>query len=482
MDETGTVQQRLPSARRRRLGGPYPRPPRWFHRLGHLPGQPGSASTPTSVRSRMPPAGAAVREGTALLQGLAVCGTCGAQARRVLPRPPQVHARLLLHRHRRTRRRGAACGTYRVGGVGIDAAVTAAFLAALAPAGLQACLAAARTAGGRRGRRARAVAPRGGTGPLPGSQSRTSLPGRRPGQPARCPRPWKPTGKRRCVPSPMPKPNWLAAKTSVPKPLPHKRKPAILALGGGHRIGMGRAHHHRPGPQRTAPHPARRSDHPCRQGGQACRPHAALARRRAHRTMRTHSLRQAPAKIRTSEDTIALIRRLAAHRPDTVIAGILNRQGRTSARGQTFTASMVSSLRTHWKIPCYQPRQHAEGTPRWSPLPKQPANWASCPPPCTAGSSTGSSPPSRPPPARRGGSGSPTSCAPASSKTPPTAICPCSKPPMPWACPGRRCCSVSSVATSTAVVSVPAAEKAYNKGSCTRRGPVLTTTSDQGAV
>jgi excisionase family DNA binding protein len=65
--------------------------------------------------------------------------------------------------------------------------------------------------------------------------------------------------------------------------------------------------------------------------------------------------RQAPAKIRTAEDTIALIRRLAEHHPDTVIAGILNRQGRTSARGQTFTASIVSSLRTHWKIPRYRP-------------------------------------------------------------------------------------------------------------------------------
>jgi excisionase family DNA binding protein len=44
-----------------------------------------------------------------------------------------------------------------------------------------------------------------------------------------------------------------------------------------------------------------------------------------------------------------------AHHPDAVIAGILTRQGRTSARGQAFTASIVSSLRTHWKIPRYKP-------------------------------------------------------------------------------------------------------------------------------
>ncbi|HEX2398644.1 MAG TPA: helix-turn-helix domain-containing protein, partial [Mycobacterium sp.] len=41
-------------------------------------------------------------------------------------------------------------------------------------------------------------------------------------------------------------------------------------------------------------------------------------------------------------------------------------------------------------------------------------------------------------PARRGASGSPTNCAPASSNTPPTATCPCSKPPTPSACPARR--------------------------------------------
>jgi hypothetical protein len=33
-----------------------------------------------------------------------------------------------------------------------------------------------------------------------------------------------------------------------------------------------------------------------------------------------------PAIVRTDEETIALVRRLAAHYPDAVIAGILNRQ------------------------------------------------------------------------------------------------------------------------------------------------------------
>ena len=42
------------------------------------------------------------------------------------------------------------------------------------------------------------------------------------------------------------------------------------------------------------------------------------------------------ATVRTDEDTIALVHRLAVHYPDTVIAGILNRQGRRTARGRRF--------------------------------------------------------------------------------------------------------------------------------------------------
>ncbi len=57
---------------------------------------------------------------------------------------------------------------------------------------------------------------------------------------------------------------------------------------------------------------------------------------------------------RTDEETIDLLRRLAVHHPDTVIAGVLNRQGRKTARGENFTANRVASLRTHWKIPCYR--------------------------------------------------------------------------------------------------------------------------------
>jgi hypothetical protein len=59
--------------------------------------------------------------------------------------------------------------------------------------------------------------------------------------------------------------------------------------------------------------------------------------------------------LRTAEATLGLLRRLAVHYSDGIIAGILNRQGRRSARGERFTASIVASLRTHWGIPRYRP-------------------------------------------------------------------------------------------------------------------------------
>jgi DNA invertase Pin-like site-specific DNA recombinase len=58
---------------------------------------------------------------------------------------------------------------------------------------------------------------------------------------------------------------------------------------------------------------------------------------------------------RTDEDTIELLGRLAALYPDGVIAGILNQQGRTTASGDRFTANHVASLRHHRKIPGFKP-------------------------------------------------------------------------------------------------------------------------------
>jgi len=71
------------------------------------------------------------------------------------------------------------------------------------------------------------------------------------------------------------------------------------------------------------------------------------------------SLKRKPPTIRTDEDTIDLLRRLATHYPDTQIAGILNRQGRRTPRGLSYTGSRVQSLRHYWKIDVYQPTHDA---------------------------------------------------------------------------------------------------------------------------
>lgn len=72
--------------------------------------------------------------------------------------------------------------------------------------------------------------------------------------------------------------------------------------------------------------------------------------------------RSQPRGRRTSEDTLSLLPRLAALYPDEVIAGILNRQGRKTASGERFTAVHVGALRRYRGIPRFQPpAQPAQG-------------------------------------------------------------------------------------------------------------------------
>ncbi|HJY87776.1 MAG TPA: recombinase family protein [Candidatus Acidoferrales bacterium] len=69
--------------------------------------------------------------------------------------------------------------------------------------------------------------------------------------------------------------------------------------------------------------------------------------------------RMKPRGLHTDEDTISLLHRLAVHYPDGVIAGILNRQGRRTASGERFTANHVSSLRRYRQISRYEPPTEA---------------------------------------------------------------------------------------------------------------------------
>src|SRR3984893_5029725 len=67
---------------------------------------------------------------------------------------------------------------------------------------------------------------------------------------------------------------------------------------------------------------------------------------RAHLTLRWRGgdlierdldLPRRQATVHTDEDTIALIRRLAEHYPDAIIAGVLDSRSHKTARGQRFT-------------------------------------------------------------------------------------------------------------------------------------------------
>lgn len=311
-----------------------------------------------NTRPRPHKGSGAVREGSALLQGLAACCHCG--------------RRLAVHYSGRYSAPGYHCagknivngrGEYclNVGGVQIDQAVAKAFLAALTPAGLKAALEAAdrleanheatlaqfrrdveraRHAASRAERRYRAVDP----------ENRLVARGLE--------AEWEKTLR-----------ELKAAETELerraarrPRPLPAEERAAILALGGD----LERVWH--------APSTA---DRDRKELLRTLLEEAILTVERekasAHVTLRWRGgllseidvplPRSRPATIRTAEDTVDLLRRLAVHYPDTVIAGILNRQGRKTATGLAFTANRVASLRTHWKIPCFTPAKESVDGP-----------------------------------------------------------------------------------------------------------------------
>jgi len=294
-----------------------------------------------------------VREGCALLQGLATCGTCGRKlaifytgpARSVPNYYCQGPAELVG---------GRGARHMSVGGQAIDAAVADAFLAALAPAALDACLAAARHLedghdaalaqhrrqveqaryhASRAERRYRAVDP---DNRLVARGLETE---------------WE-QALRELADAEA---ELARRETARPKTLAPQEKQAILVLGDDLGAVWGApttTDKDRKQLLRTLLDEVNITPHRTDPD-----PHAALMLRWKGGALSelTVPLRRPQPKIRTDEDTISLIRRLAAHYPDAKIAGILNRQHRTTARGLSFTASRVASLRTHWRIPCHQP-------------------------------------------------------------------------------------------------------------------------------
>jgi predicted DNA-binding transcriptional regulator AlpA/uncharacterized protein YndB with AHSA1/START domain len=307
----------------------------------------------TRPRAHEPGTGA-VREGTALLQGLATCGRCG---RRLAVHYQGTNSTPGYHCANRTLVNGRGERCLGVGGAQIDQAVTTAFLAALAPAGVAGALAAAETLeadhdaalgqwrrqleraryeAARAERRYLAVDPdnRLVTRGLEADwEAKLAALAEAEAELARreATRPRTLTDDERAA---------LAALGadiqqvwSAPSTTDRDRKELLRTLLEDVRVDVHQAH--------------RRAELLLRWRGGATT-ELAIELRGAHQPT-----------IRTDEDTVDLIRRLAVHCPDATIAGILNRQGRRSATGQRFTATIVQGLRQHRKIPRHQPPAQA---------------------------------------------------------------------------------------------------------------------------
>jgi DNA invertase Pin-like site-specific DNA recombinase/uncharacterized protein YndB with AHSA1/START domain len=299
------------------------------------------------------PGTGAVREGCALLQGLATCGKCGRKLA-IFYRGPAKSIPNYYCQGPDALVNGRGTRHLNVGGQAIDAAVAEAFLAALAPAALLACLAAAqqlqdghdaalgqwrrqveqaRYAATKAERRYRAVDPdnrlvaRGLEADWEHAlrdltEAEAELAHRETARPVAL------TDDERATILALGED--LSAVWTAPTTTDKDRKQLLRTLLEEVNITVRR---------------------------DAAQPHAELVLRwrgGAIGEVRV-PLRRPQPKIRTDEATIDLIRRLAVHYPDAKIAGILNRQHRRTARGLSYTASRVQSLRHHWAIPCHQP-------------------------------------------------------------------------------------------------------------------------------
>jgi DNA invertase Pin-like site-specific DNA recombinase/uncharacterized protein YndB with AHSA1/START domain len=312
-----------------------------------------------NIRPRAHQAGGAVREGAALLQGIATCAVCGRrlkvyyQGRHSTPGYYCPSSNLVNGR-------GQWC--LRVGGVRIDQAVSAAFLKAVAPAGLQASLQAEKII---EAEQDRATA----QWRLQVEQARY--------QAERAERRYRSVEPENRLVARTLEAEWekrLDELTAVEGELTrreHQRSPRLTdeQREGIHRLGVD-LHRAWEAPTTT--------DRDRKELLRALLEEVHIAVNRAeaqaHLTLRWRGGKfteidvaiwhPRDSVLRTDEDTVDLLRRLAAYYPDDTIAGIFNRQGRKTAYGLGFTASRVGSLRHHWKIPRFRPPSNPpEGEP-----------------------------------------------------------------------------------------------------------------------
>ena len=307
-----------------------------------------------NIRPRAHEPGGALREGTALLQGLASCASCG---RRLAVHYQGSGSSPGYHCSGRELLAGRGVTHLSVGGVQIDQAVTAAFLAAVVPAGIEASLAAAEV--------------------LENDRDTALEQWRREVERARYE---AQRAKRRYLAVDPDnrlvarglEATWEAAlgtlagaeaelarrEAAQPRKLSDEQRRAVLRLG----TDLGRVW--------SAP---TTTDRDRKELLRTLLEEVVVAvkrdEQRAELTLRwrggaTSELavdlpRTYKPPVRTDEETIELMRRLAVHYPDATIAGILNRQGRRTATGERFTANRVNSLRGHWKIPRHEPDAEA---------------------------------------------------------------------------------------------------------------------------
>ena len=295
-------------------------------------------------------AGGAVREGAALLQGLAACGKCG---RRLHTHYTGRKAAPGYHCSGKNIVEGRGVYCLNVGGVQIDQAVVDAFLKALTPAALEATeLAAQQLEAGHDAalaqwrlavERARYQAERAER------QYRAVEPENR-----LVARGLETEWEKRLRELALAETELERREQQRPRTLSQEEKKKIHSLGSDlHKVWMART----------------TTDRDRKELLRALLEEVIVtvnqAERCAHLTLRWRggalteidlSLpRMKPRGLHTDEDTISLLRRLAVHYPDDVIAGILNRQGRRTATGERFTANQVSSLRRYRNIPHYEP-------------------------------------------------------------------------------------------------------------------------------
>lgn len=304
----------------------------------------------TNIRPEPHQAGGAVREGAALLQGLAICGHCGRRLRthyRGSHQSPGYHCA----NKEVVNGRGVYC--LNVGGVQIDEAVAEVFLGALQPAGVEAALRAAeqleanhdaalaqwrlaeeraRYEAQRAERRYRAV----------DAENRLVARG------------LEAQWEQRLHELEQAQSELAQREQQRPRTLTAVERANLLALGRDlKRVWEAPSTTVRERKQLLRSLLEEVSITVLREQYQA---HLKLRWRGGQLSECEVNLpRSRPATVRTDEDTLALVRRLAAHYPDTVIAGILNKQGRSTAYGLRFDANHVGNLRRHWNIPRFEP-------------------------------------------------------------------------------------------------------------------------------